>query len=192
MTIKETIPLGHPKLKAKNKRIKDFNSKRLQKLIRDLTDTMRKLDLIGMAAPQIGENYQVFVTEPRKTKARKNVIDDKLRVFVNPKIVERSKAEHVIWEGCGCTGDIFGPVKRARIVTIEALDQNGEKFQITANGILGRVILHEIDHLNGIEFLERVKDNRKLVRMDYYVKNIRNTKTNVDNSKVTILEFKKL
>ena len=71
MAVKKVIEIGHRVLKLKNRKVTNFNSPHLKKLIQDLKDTMKEQDLIGIAAPQIGENYQVFLTHPRKTKARK-------------------------------------------------------------------------------------------------------------------------
>ncbi len=110
MAVKNIIPLGDSRLTRKCKPITDINSPKIKKLIRDLRDTRRKNELVGMAAPPIGVNYQVFLTEPRKTKNRTKSATDKLRVFINPKLSEVSKQQIVLWEGCGCTGDLFGPV----------------------------------------------------------------------------------
>lgn len=190
--IKKTIQAGDPRLKKKNKEIKNFKSPILKRLIRDLTDSMNKAGLIGMAAPQIGENYSVFITHPRKTKARSLGRTDKLRVYINPKIVYKSKKENVIYEGCGSVvnGDLFGPVKRPEEIEVIALDEKGKKFSIRCNGILARVIQHEYDHLMGIEFIERVSDYRKVIVGDFYRKNIRNSKVQKQNSLITKIEFK--
>src|ERR1035437_8409299 len=97
--IRKVIEAGNPLLKAKNKSVKDFKSPKLKRLVKDLTDTMYRTDLIGIAAPQIGENWMVFVTRPRSTAARKTSNADKLRVFITPKIVQKSKKTSVIYEG---------------------------------------------------------------------------------------------
>jgi peptide deformylase len=152
---------------------------------------MRKADLIGIAAPQIGENYMIFVTEPRNTKARKLGKADKLRVYINPNITHKSKKENLIYEGCGSVSD-FGPVIRPEEVEVEAIDENGKKFSLRANGILGRVIQHENDHLHGIEFIQKVSDYSKIVVQAYYRKNIRNSTLQKKNSLITKLEYKNL
>jgi peptide deformylase len=190
--IRKVIEAGNPLLKAKNKSIKDFKSPKLKKLIKDLTDTMYKTDLIGIAAPQIGENDTVFVTYPRDTGARKLVKADKLRVFINPRIVKKSKKKTIIFEGCGSLGGIFGPVLRPQEVTVEAFDENGQKFSLCSNGILSRVIQHEYDHLCQTEFIQKVSDYNKVVVQKYYRKNIRRSKMQVENSQTTKIEFKTL
>jgi peptide deformylase len=190
--VRKVIEAGSPKLKAKNKLVKDFKSPKVKKLIKDLLDTMYKTDLIGIAAPQIGENYMIFVTHPRNTGARKLVRADKLRVYINPKIVQKSKQKSVIYEGCGSLGDIFGPVLRPKEIQIEAFDETGQKFSLRCNGILARVIQHEYDHLQGIEFIPKVSDYNKVVAKKYYRKNIRLSKPQVQNSQTTKIEFKTL
>jgi peptide deformylase len=190
--VRKVIEAGNPKLKAKNKLVKDFKSPKVKKLIKDLLDTMYKTDLIGIAAPQIGENYMIFVTHPRNTGARKLVRADKLRVYINPKIVQKSKQKSVIYEGCGSLGDIFGPVLRPKEILIEAFDETGQKFSLRCNGILATVIQHEYDHLQGIEFIQKISDYNKVVAKKYYRKNIRLSKPQVQNSQTTKIEFKPL
>ena len=153
---------------------------------------MYKTDLIGIAAPQIGENYQIFVTHPRNTSARKLVRADRLRVFINPKIVHKSKKMSEIYEGCGSLGDVFGPVLRPKEVQIEAFDENGQKFSLRSNGILARVIQHEFDHLCQTEFIQKVSDYNKIVVQRHYRKYIRLSKTQIANSQTTKIELKTL
>ncbi len=195
MTVISTLQLGDPKLKLPNKEIKKFKDPKIKKVIKDLTDTMVKGNLIGMAGPQIGYNFKIFVTQPRKTQYRKLPFEDKLRVYINPKIVKLSKEQIIIWEGCGCVGVtdmFFGPVKRPREIIVEAFDQKGKKFSLKCDGILARVIQHEVDHLNGIEFIEKVDDYKKIMHQEHYTKTIRNSKAQNDAAKVTLLEFKDL
>lgn len=139
MAIRQTIQIGDPRLKAKNKIVKNVNTPKIKQIIKDLKDTMLKNNLIGMAAPQIGENYTLFVTQPRETKSRANEknTSDTFKVFINPKVVYESKKQVVIWEGCGSVnnGNLFGPVKRPAVVNIEAINEKGQKFSYKADGI---------------------------------------------------------
>jgi peptide deformylase len=192
--IRKVIEAGNPLLKAKNNIVKDFESPKLKRLVKNLTDTMYKTDLIGIAAPQIGENWMVFITHPRNTGARKLVRADKLRVFINPKIVQKSKKTSVIYEGCGSLGNgsIFGPVSRPKEIEVRAYDENGQRFSLLCDGIMARVIQHEYDHLCQTEFIQRVSDYNKVVVQKYYRKNIRLSKTQIENSQTTKVEFKTL
>lgn len=192
MAFKKIIEIGHRVLKLKNRLITDFNSTHLKNLVKDLSGTMRKVDLIGIAAPQIGENYQVFITQPRNTKARNPGKTDVLRVYINPQITFMSKETNLIYEGCGCIpkSSIFGPVIRPKEIEIEAFDIKGKKFRLKCDGILARVIQHEYDHLKGIEFLEKITDNRKIISYKFYVKDIRNSKVQIRASLITKIEYK--
>ena len=87
---------------------------------------------------------------------------------------------------------MFGPVKRPKEVTIVATNEKGKNFQLRCDGILARVIQHEYDHMFGIEFTEKIDDYKKLIAREFYLKNIRNSKEQLDASKVNILEAKDL
>lgn len=190
MAVKKIIEAGDARLKKKNKLVKNFKSPQISRLLKNLKDSMYKADLVGIASPQIGENYMVFLTHPRTTKARaknKNT-EDKLRVFINPKITFQSKEKSLIYEGCGSLGDVFGPVLRPREVEVEAYDERGFRFRLRADGILARIIWHEMDHLSGIEFIQKVSDYNKIVTKKHYRAKIRNSILQKNNSKITKLE----
>lgn len=133
---------------------------------------MRHHGLVGMAAPQIGVSKKIFVTEVRKTKHRSPNILDGLRVFINPKIVSSSKRNKAGYEGCGSVAfaKLFGKVMRPEAVTVQAYNEKGEKFEIKATGLLARIIQHEIDHLNGVVFLDRLTDKKSLMSENEYRK----------------------
>lgn len=192
--VKKVIQAGHPALHSKNKIISNFKSPRLKRLIKDLTESMHKASLVGIAAPQIAENYMIFVTHPRNTKARKLPKTDKLRFYINPKIVFKSRNKNLIYEGCGSIagGKLFGSVSRPQEIEIEAFDEGGSRFKLRCDGILARVIQHEYDHLMGMEFITKVDDYKKIMSIEYYKKNIRNSKFQKENSLITKIEYKKL
>jgi len=194
MAARLTVQLGHPALKAQNQTIQDFTDPKLSQLLMDLKDTMYKEGLIGIAAPQIGENYRVFITEPRETQYRPRDQADEFRVYINPKIVWESNEEIIIWEGCGSVTEtgIFGPVSRAKVVEVEAHDQFGGKFRFKADGILGRVIQHEMDHLLGTEFIEKVSDYSKLKSLEFYLKEVKDSPDQKITQKITLKEYQKL
>jgi len=192
MAVRATLQIGDPRLKAKNKVVKEINSPEIKQVITDLVDTMRQDQLIGMAAPQIGENHRVFVTEPRKTVFRSGVTDE-LRVYINPKITVYSNETVMIYEGCGSVlnGQLFGPVRRPKEITIEAMDENGNKFRLRCDGILARVIQHEYDHLWGIEFTEKIEDYKKLMYVDFYKEKVRNSPEQLAAAEITVCMVEK-
>ena len=172
MIIKSVTQVGNPIIRNKSKNVKVVNSPEIKKIIKDLTDSMRHSNLVGMAAPQIGHNLRIFVTEIRTTTLRKTKELDKLRVFINPKIIKISKERALGYEGCGSVAlsGIFGKVSRPTQVTIIATDENNHKFEYTAKGLLARVIQHELDHLDGIIFLDKVDDKKSLMSKEEYIK----------------------
>ncbi|MCK5320551.1 peptide deformylase [Candidatus Parcubacteria bacterium] len=158
-------------MSKKSKFVANINSKETQRVIKNLIDSVRYHDLIGIAASQIGEKLRIFVTEVRKT-AYRNLEKDILRIYINPKIVWSSKKQIIIYEGCGSVAyaKLFAPVKRPEKIIIEAFDGVGNKFRLKAEGFLSRVIQHEYDHLDGVEFTEKITDMRKIMSSEEYKK----------------------
>ncbi len=174
--IKEIIQLGDPLLKSPTKKITNTNDLEIKQTITDLVDSMRQYELLGMAAPQIGGSLRIYVTEVRQTLTRKPDQIDKLRIYINPTITSSSKETVEIYEGCGSAANskLFGPVVRPKQVTVQALDENGNEFKLDADGLLARVIQHEQDHLDGLEFTDRVTDNSRFMSESEYLKRILN------------------
>lgn len=173
MAIRKISEIGSSAIRTKAKNLIRPTGPKVQKLIADLADTMRAVNLVGIAAPQIGVGSCVFLTEVRKTRLRKDVSTlDPLRVFINPKILKRSRKLVEGYEGCGSValGHLFGPVRRSESVTVKALDERGTVFTLEASGLLARIIQHEMDHLNGICFVDHVKDTRKYLGQGEYIK----------------------
>lgn len=195
MAVRNILQIGDSRLKAKNHFVSDFNNSKLKKVVKDLVETIHAGGIfIGIAAPQIGENYQIIVTELKETKTRAGDQLDKLRVYINPKIVFYSKNKDVAYEGCGSVAhaDLYGQVKRPREIIIEAFNPDRHKFRLRCDGLLARVIQHEYDHLSGIEFTERIINYKKLMNRDFYIKKIKNSKQQIKSSIVTVKEFSEL
>lgn len=190
MATRTILQIGNPLLKAVNKHVTHFDEQ-LSSLVTDLTETMRTKELVGIAAPQIGENYQVFLTEPRETKYRVKNQSDILRVYVNPELVTLSYEQVEIYEGCGSVDsiDLFGPVMRPREITITAQNEVGMHFRLTCNGILARIIQHELDHLKGITFTEKVHDVSRMLSFEQYQQYKNNNLSLHNNSTITKLEY---
>ena len=193
MSIKTILQIGDPRLKNKNAALKPTDIKIIKKIVADMIDTMGKDKIVGLAAPQIGENYKLLITEPRETPYRAADQSDILRVFINPKIIKYSDRKTTIYEGCGSVrSDFFGPVIRPAEIVIEALDINFKKFRLRCDGMLARVIQHEYDHLSGIEFVEKISDYKKIMNFEFYNKNIRNLPSQAVASKISVIEFTQL
>lgn len=174
MIVKKIIQIGNPIIHRKSKKVSDINLKEIKATIKNLIDSLRYHQLIGMAAPQIGTNVRIFVIEIRQTGLRKNIkVKHDLQIYINPQIIWSSKEVSEAYEGCGSVAfaNIFGPVKRAKMIKVQAHNEKGEMFTQDAAGILARVIQHEYDHLDGITFIEKVSNARKLMSRGEYTKN---------------------
>lgn len=168
MAIRPATQIGHPAIRERSVPVVSASSAATKKIVRDLIDSMRSYNLVGMAAPQIGINKRVFVTEIRRTRTRNPKMEDPARVFINPRIIAASQKQTIDYEGCGSVahGGLFGAVRRPYIVTVTAYGLNGKKFTLRAEGLLARIVQHETDHLNGVVFLDRMKDMSSLIDRD--------------------------
>ena len=174
MIVKNATQIGAPVIRAKAKPVKLATSRQTKNIVRDLIDSMRYHGLVGMAAPQIGIGLRIFVGELRETNVRSAKEADAVRVFINPKILRCSKEKRVAGEGCGSVAHagLFGMVPRSQSVTVTALNGKGERFTLTAKGLLAAVVQHETDHLNGIVFLDRLPNMESLMSREEYIKNL--------------------
>lgn len=111
--------------------------------------------LVGLAAPQVGKNIRVILVDI-KADGKGNVAD--LRLYINPEIIELSQDTESWYEGCYSTGVVKGIVQRPRTVTIRALNRHGHEVIETHVGYVARIFQHEIDHLDGIRFPERIPE----------------------------------
>lgn len=149
MAVKKVLRYGEKTLREPSKEVHKV-SKKITELVQDLFDTMYTKNGVGLAAPQIGVNYRVFVIDVSTDKEPL-----KPMVFINPKIIKKSGAA-VAQEGCLSFPEAFTDVKRYKNVTVKALDIHGKSFVLEANGgtLLSRAIQHEFDHLDGVLFID--------------------------------------
>lgn len=171
MAIRKTTQLGEGVLRETAESVKNYADAQVQDVITDLIDTMRENELVGMAAPQIGESMRIFVSEIRETKYR-NEGDAPLAVYINPIITESSKETVLGWEGCGSLPGLFGMVRRSKTLTIEYINREGETATTALDGLLAVIAQHEIDHLNGSMFTD-LSDPATFVSGEYYREHIR-------------------
>lgn len=171
MIIKRVTQVGNPIIRAKSKTV-PVSAKRNKAVIKNLIDSMRYHGLVGMAAPQIGINQRIFVSEIRKTKFRKQSDLDPVRVFINPKILNLSRKKVFDYEGCGSVAEsgLFGSVSRPQSVVVEAFDEKRKKFKLRASGLLARIIQHEFDHLEGNVFLDRLSDMGSVMSREEFLR----------------------
>lgn len=153
MAILKVLKYGDEILRTPSKEITKISSK-VQKLIDDMIETMYSQSGVGLAAPQIGENYRLFVIDVAEQDEPLNPM-----VFINPKIIKKSGAVNS-FEGCLSFPEAYTNVRRYSDVAVRAKDRKGRPFTLEAKGgtLLARCIQHEFDHLEGILFIDHSRN----------------------------------
>ncbi len=150
--------------KAKNIKKENIKNKETQNLIKKMIATLEEAKGAGLAAPQIGKSIKlILVRNYNETNdtAFCNFYDNqnnKILILINPKITNKSWKKEIQKEGCLSIPEFFGLVKRSKKITVKALDKNGEKIKFKVENLLARIIQHEVDHLDGILFIDRIKN----------------------------------
>ena len=148
LTIVTESDAKNPVLRARSKEVADISDAEIQRLIKDMQETLAiAKNGIGLAAPQVGKNLRIFVVSP--------ALGLNQIVFINPVITKVSEKTKLVDEGCLSVIGLYGKIKRAESLKIEAYNQNGRKFKMKADGLVAQLFQHEVDHLNGVLF----KDN---------------------------------
>ncbi|MFB0559483.1 MAG: peptide deformylase [Dehalococcoidales bacterium] len=153
-----TIPIRvapDPVLRQKSKRVRVIDGS-VQRLIGDMLETMRSAGGVGLAAPQLGVPLRVIVI---------GIPEQEDIVLINPEVVRRT-GECLVNEGCLSVPGYIGEIKRAESVRVKGRDQSGKEIRIRANELLAQVLEHEIDHLNGVLYVDRLESPDKLRKIE--------------------------
>jgi peptide deformylase len=153
MAIRRILTAEEPILRERTKRVTSYDAS-LHRLLDDMLETMRDAPGVGLAANQVGIPLQVAVIE----------IEDRITELVNPQIV-RSSGEELDWEGCLSIPGFVAEVKRAAKVTVKARDRHGKEFRVKGEELFARALQHEIDHLNGVLYIDYLESLEELVRV---------------------------
>jgi len=163
MTILNILKYPDERLYKVAREVKVVNNE-IKTLISDMAETMYEAPGIGLAATQVDFHQRIIIIDISEDK-------NNLLVMINPILLE-SKGEEINQEGCLSVPEVFEKVKRADWIKISAIDINGKKFELEADGLLAVCIQHEMDHLEGkvfVDYLSNLKKNRikkKLIKMD--------------------------
>jgi peptide deformylase len=174
MAIKEILTSEHPVLRQRAKKVKRVDAS-IQKLIDDMFESMHAASGLGLAANQIGVSARVLVIEMTKENTddaveaqprekRRVAYSGEQIALVNPEIVKR-EGEQFGEEGCLSVPGYVGMVRRAMKVTVKGLNRKGKEVKLTGEGVLARAFQHEVDHLNGILFTDRLEKPEDLYRV---------------------------
>jgi peptide deformylase len=146
---------NNPILRTKSVRVKKVDAV-LKKFAKEMKDTMIHTDGLGLAAPQVGENIRVVIVTLNYGSKTASVT-----TMINPEILSHSDETDVAEEGCLSLPGVYKNVERASKVMVEFTDMEGENHALKLDGLNARVVQHEIDHLNAILFIDRVKENKR-------------------------------
>jgi peptide deformylase len=142
-------------LRRKAKRVPRIDSS-IQRLIDDMVETMQEVKGVGLAAPQVGVSLRVVVLQ---------MPGEEPFAIVNPQMVKRSGEQQAV-EGCLSVPGYVGEIKRSASVTVKGWDRHGKSIRIKATGLLAEALEHEIDHLDGLVYIDHVEDKKKLRRIE--------------------------
>jgi peptide deformylase len=170
VAIRKIAQMGEPVLRSASAPVPEaeIGSPAIQRLIDDMIDTMRDADGAGIAAPQIYEPVRVCLVEVRKNPRYPHFPEIPLLVLINP-VVEPIVGSHAItmYEGCLSVSGIRGQVRRPRRVHFSALDRDGRPVEFDWEGIPAAVIQHEVDHLDGVLFVDRALPKTLTFQREY-------------------------
>jgi peptide deformylase len=159
MATREIITIGHPTLRQKARKVTRFGPE-LRQLIEDMIETMRQAPGVGLAAPQVNVPERVIVIElPADEEEGKPA---ELYTYVNPEIVKTSRDIEEGNEGCLSIPGYVGDVPRHTMIVVRGQDAYGKSQRIRAHDYLARIFQHEVDHLDGVLFIDRVTDPSKI------------------------------
>ena len=161
MSVREVLIYGQPPLRQRAREVAAVDD-RVRALIADLRDTMHAYQGVGLAANQIGSLDRVLVVDVP-------LGDDQRAAYalVNPVILSRAESE-TSEEGCLSIPGIYEEVTRSRHIAVTARDENGQPLNLEAEGYLARAIQHEVDHLDGVLFVDRMRSLESLTFLDEY------------------------
>jgi peptide deformylase len=146
MTMLPILTYPDPRLKNKAREIENPKDPLIQELIFDMLETMKENNGMGLAATQIGKPLQLCVIR----------FERKTYILINPKIKSKSWAKEIAEEGCLSFPGQFLPIKRSKKIKVTAKNKSGKEITLEAEGLLARAMQHEIDHLDGILYIERI------------------------------------
>ena len=165
--------IGHPILRNKTKSvpIDEINSEYVKNIISKMIKTMRKYNGAGLAANQIYESLRICIIEVLDNPRYKHLCSIPLKILINPKIIIKKKtATFNSYEGCLSVPNLRGKVKRYNNINVTYYTEKGKKITENIKGLESIVYQHEIDHLDGYLFTDKLEDNSSLVTYDNYVK----------------------
>ncbi|AFZ37957.1 Peptide deformylase [Stanieria cyanosphaera PCC 7437] len=170
MTQLEIAQLGNPILRQKARLIENFNDPNLSALIDSLLQTVASANGVGIAAPQVSQSYRVFVIASRPNIRYPHAPMMQPTVMINPQIIAYSEEKVQDWEGCLSIPGLRGLIRRYQTIEVEYYNREGQKQRQILTDFVARIFQHELDHLDGLVFLDRLNSNQDLYTEEEYQK----------------------
>lgn len=172
MSILKVARLGHPILRQVTVNLSkpELSSAAVQQLIDDMVETMKEYDGVGLAADQVHVSKQIAVYEVADNPRYPGKPHIPLTVLINPRITPVSEEMEEDWEGCLSIPDLRGRVPRYQRIRVRAWDREGREIDFVADDFHARVIQHELDHLNGGVYLDRMRDMKSLAFLQEFAR----------------------
>lgn len=170
----QVAQLGNPILRKKTKQITNINDSQIQQLIDDLINTVKDIDGVGIAAPQVFQPIRLFILASHPNPRYPNAPKMKPTAIINPKIISKSNKLIKDWEGCLSIPGIRALVPRSSNIKVRYQNRDGIQHTKIFKGFIARIFLHEHDHLEGIMFLDRVINTKDIVTEKEYQKLLKN------------------
>lgn len=164
--------LGHPVLRQIAEPIESVHDEWVQQLIDDMIATLTASNGVGLAAPQIGQPYQLLIVASHPNIRYPHAPKMSPTAMVNPKLLNASSEQVKDWEGCLSIPGIRGLVPRHHAVEIEYTDRHGQRQCQTLDGFVARIFQHEFDHLSGLVYLDRLDSVQDIVTEQEYMKRV--------------------
>lgn len=156
------IQLGHPTLCSSASPVENFTDKKLQELIDSLIATAIAANGVGIAAPQVSKSYRIFIVASRPNPRYPHAPKMKPTAMINPKIIDGSQEMVKDWEGCLSVPGYRGMIPRHQTIKVEYFNREGQLQQEILTDFVARIFQHELDHLNGLVFLDRLESSEDL------------------------------
>ena len=189
MKILRRTQFGNPILRSVSKQVtkKEITSKTFKELIKNMRYTLAHKNYgVGLAAPQIGELVALAIigSKPTPTRPKAPTLD---MTLINPRIIRKYGKPEPMWEGCISGPDMYGKTDRYKKVRLEWIDHKGIKHTETFEGLLAQIIQHEVDHLRGVLFVDRVSDTKSYMTFSEYRKKSKADAKKIEKPKTKII-----
>lgn len=161
--LRQIAQLGHNILRNETQIVNEISNPEIQSLIDDMLITVKDVNGVGIAAPQVYESYKIFIIASHPNIRYPNAPFLEPFALINPEIITHSEETVKEWEGCLSVPGIRGLVPRYKSLTVKYLDRNGKPQTAELHDFVARIFQHEYDHINGLVYLDKLENNKDIV-----------------------------